>query len=118
MDPSTGKKQYGMVIVVKGTDQFEREGQSFIDYDEIEPLLKGIDYIANVKPNVTKLTYFQAAYRTKGDLTVTTYNLGDQVHAAVESGYISKGSAELSLDQLTELRNAIAKAKEKLDAIR
>ena len=86
-DASTGSKQFGITIEVKETGRIERQNTSFIDLDEIESLLKGIDYIAGVDKRVTKLSDFQADYRTKGDFGVSTYSTskGD-IGVAVKSG--------------------------------
>ncbi|BEQ17004.1 hypothetical protein [Desulfoferula mesophila] len=57
---TTGKRQFGIVIEVKESGRLERSNRSFIDYDEISPLIKGISYISKVDKNVTKLKKFEA----------------------------------------------------------
>ena len=91
----------------------------FIDYDEIESLLKGIEYIATVKSDNTRLDKFEATYKTKGDLRVGTFSIGKEgVEAVVKSGYIGSTSAFISLQQLAELRGLVSQAKQRLDSIK
>src|SRR5260221_10288460 len=104
---------------VTESGRVERENRSYIDYDEIEPLVRGIDYVARLDHSVTKLTEFQADYRTKGELEVTTFSSANSgVSAAVKSGRIGGATAFLKLDELPRLRDLIVSAKAKLDAVR
>jgi len=119
-DAATGRKEYGISIEVTGSGSFERKDTAFIDYEEIDSLLKGIDYISKIDKSVTPLTTFEAVYRTKGDLQVTTFTTAanSKVQAAVQSGRFSSASAFLSLDQLAKFRGLVADAKAKLDSIK
>jgi len=118
-DASTGKKQKGIVIEIKESGRFENSDRSFIDYDEIESLLKGIAYISKATTDITSLSFFEATYKTKGNFKVTTFNSRTgKISAAVSSGYIRPASAFISLQQLSELRRIIAQAKQKLDSLK
>jgi len=118
-DAATGKKQTGIAIEIKG-GRLENTDISFIDYDEVDSLIKGIDYISKVTTEVTKLGQFEATYKTKGSFRATTYSSSrsDLIDAAVSSGYIMTATAFLSLQQLGELRAIIAEAKQKLDSVK
>ena len=113
-DASSGKKEYGVLLKIKETDS------SYLDYDEIDSLLKGIDYIAKIEKGITKLESFQADYKTRDDFTVSTFNDNSgTIRAAVDIGRYSKTPAViLTLDQLAQLRNLVQQAKEKLDSVR
>lgn len=116
-DASTSKKQSGVLIEIKAAGRLENEDRSFIDYDEINALLEGLDYIGRATGDVTKLGQFEATYKTKGYFSATAFNdASGKISAAVKSGYIRPATAYLSLEQLKELRGFIAQAKEKLDA--
>ena len=118
-DVSTDQRQMGIILEVKGSERYESSDSSFIDYDEIESLLNGIDYISKVTPSSTKLSNFEAYYKTKGDLNVVTYSSGKgKIEAAVSTGYTGSARAFISTAKLSELRSIIAKAKEKLDEIK
>jgi hypothetical protein len=115
-DASSGARQRGIVIEVTESGRLERSDRSFIDYDEIDPLLNGIDYISKIKSDVTPLGSFEATYKTKGDLSIVTFSSrSGKVEAAVKSGYVGATTAYLSLDKLQELRSLVVKAKATLD---
>ncbi len=119
-EPNTKSGVYGLRIQVKqGGDALERENASFVDYDEVEPLLAGIEFITNTNRSSTKLQNFQADYRTRGDLVVSTFNgESGQIMAAVKSGEIGGASAYLTLSQLGKLKDLISAAKQQLDSVR
>ncbi len=88
--------------------------RSFIDYEEIDPLLNGIKYIANIKPEeITKLKNYEANYITRGGFSVVIYNekSGDKA-AAVICAKSSRDGAYLSLNQLEEFQKLIFEAKQ------
>ena len=118
-DASTGTRQYGITIEVAEGGRLERERTSYIDYDEIDSLLKGIDYIAKIDKKVTRLADFQAEYRTKGELEVSTFSSqkGGEIALAVQSGRVASATAYFNIAQLAELRKLIAAAKAKLETL-
>jgi hypothetical protein len=116
---STGTRQMGITIDVKESGRLERSDRSFVDYDEIEPLLTGIDYISKVTSSSTQLSNFEAIYKTRGSLSVVTFSgSSGKIEATVSTGYIGAARAFISTDQLAELRTVIAKAKKTLDEIK
>lgn len=115
---TSGRKEYGITVTVKETQRLERDSTSYIDYDEIDSLLRGIDYIGKIKRDVTTLQEFQADYRTKGDLSVSTFTSGPNVMAAIKSGTVGETTAYLKLDDLAAFRKVISDAKAKLDSVK
>ncbi len=113
-----GTKEYGITIEVKEVGRLERSHKSYIDYDEIESLLKGLDYIAKVNKSATPLDNFQADYRTRGDLVLSTFNTDNALAAAISSGVIGKTDAFIELEDLSKLRELVASARVKLDSIK
>jgi len=118
LDASSGKREYGIVVEVKKGGEIERDNSSYIDYDEIDSLVKGIDYVSKVERSITKLDNFQADYHTKGDFKISTFSSRGQTMIAVSSGDIGEVSVFFPLSKLEDLRGLIANAKAKLDAIR
>lgn len=118
-DASSGKKEYGVSITTKQTSQFERKDSAYIDYDEIDSLIKGIDYIIKIEKGVTKLDQFQADYKTRAELLVSTYSdSSGKVNAAVQTGRFSPVTVFLSLDDLGQFKSLMQQAKTKIDEIR
>ncbi len=116
---ATGRKEFGIAIDVKETSGLERQSWSFIDYDEIDPLVNGIDYISKIDASVTRLDNFQADYRTKGDLLISTFSSSSGENlCSIESGQIGSPSIFLNVADLARFRRLIISAKTKLDSIK
>jgi len=115
---SSGEKERGIWIRVKESGSLERENTSSIDYDEIDFLLAGIDYVSKTDASVTKLNNWQADYATRGDFRVSTFSSGDgSTMAAVVSGQIGGTQIFLARDDLARVRGMIAGAKNTLDVL-
>lgn len=115
-DASNPKARHtGVSITVKESGRLERDNTAFIDSDEIESLLAGLDFIGKASKDVTQLMNFEVEYRTKGDFSITVYNnSGGELSAAVSAGHIGKATAFIKLTQLLELRQLIVDAKSKM----
>lgn len=112
--PKTGV--YGIRIEVKESGRLQRENKSFIDQDEIDSMISGIDYIAKISKSVTLLKDFEAEYRTKDDFSITVYSDSNgTLSLAVGSGRIGKSSAFLKLGDLDQLKSLILEAKRTIE---
>lgn len=115
---STQKKEFGITInVIEGQKSFDQK-KSYIDYDEIDSLISGIEYISKINSQSTKLSMFQADYRTKGSLRISIFNDKDGIHAAIESGQYSTKVAYFSMTKLSEIKQLILLAKNKIEEIK
>lgn len=113
---SNGEKEYGITIEAfeeKGT--YDKQHTSYIDFDEIDSLIAGIDYISKIKPNVTKMADFQADYTTRGDLKISTFSSGKKVMAAVQSGKHSSVSAYFNIEDLQKIKTLLLNAKKNIE---
>jgi hypothetical protein len=118
VDASTGSRQQGITIAVHDAGTSERENTSYVDYDELTGLLGGLDYIGKLDKTVTRLDNWQADYRTKGDLSVSTFSSTDgSTLVSVTSGTIAGTTAYYHSSDLPALRAAIVKAKATLDSL-
>lgn len=116
-DAQSGVRAQGVVIQLRELGRLSREERSFIDYDEIDSLLKGIDYIAKVELSVTKLDNFEASYRTKSAFSVTTFSNNSQVNGvAISSGRYGPLRVFLKQADLATFRELLLLAKGKLDS--
>ncbi len=111
---STARKEYGITVEVTGSDK--KKDTSYIDYDEIESLIKGIDYLANVDKSTTGFSKFEADYTTRGDLRISTFTMQDKILFAVTSGSSGSVSAYYELSSLPEIRALFQRAKAKIDS--
>lgn len=109
--------QYGVAFEVKESGRLERENTSFIDEDEVDSLIKGLEYISKIQKNVTTMENFEAQYRTKGDLSLTVFSgRGGDISLAVSSGRIGKTSAFLKLSDAENIRTLLLDAKRAIAA--
>ncbi|HSS18680.1 MAG TPA: hypothetical protein VLL54_01145 [Pyrinomonadaceae bacterium] len=118
-DRSNGAREMGLLVNVKPSGQYAQESRSFIDYDEIDSLLKGIDYISNVTSATPPLKMFEAHYRTRGDFAIVTYSQADgKIGVAVTGSAIRSNDVFLSTQDLGTLRSRVLAAKETLDQLK
>ncbi len=111
--------QYGIAIEVKEAGRIEREARSFIDADEIDSLVRGIDYVSKLSKSVTTLKDFEAEYRTRGDFAVTVFSdSSGGLGVSVSSGRIGRTSVFLKVPDLEQLKMFILEAKSATDAAR
>jgi hypothetical protein len=114
-----GSKQYGITIeTFKENGKYDKQHTSFIDFDEINSLIQGIDYISKIKPDVTKFEDFQADYTTKGSLKISTFSSGDKLMAAVTSGNIGGVAAYFNIEDLAKIKDLLLKAKKKIESVK
>jgi hypothetical protein len=117
---ASGKREHGITVQVKEAGRLERDHTSYVDFDEIPSLIKGLEYIGKVDKSSTTLDQFQADYRTKGDLVVSTFNdaSGSKVSVAVSSGVIGRTNAYLALADLARIRELVQTAYSSLEKLR
>jgi len=106
----------GLSIQVKESGRLERESTSFVDYDEIDSLLQGIDYISKIGPDITQMAKYEAEYITKGDFSVTTFNSTNGFSVGVSSGKFAKVTAYFKLDNLAKLKTLLQDGKAVIDS--
>jgi hypothetical protein len=116
-DTGDSTRATGVAITLKdSTRQSNAESRSYIDYEEIDPLIKGLDSVARSDETITKLTSFEARYRTRGDFEITVFRqTSGGIAATLSSGTFDRVAISLSLDELGKLRWMILQAKVRLD---
>ncbi len=118
IDAATDRRQYGAVLEVQQHGRLKKESRSYVDADEIESLIRGIDYIKRIDVNKTKFPMFEAAYSTKGNLRVIAFNdRYGAMSASIESGRIYRANCFTDLAGLDILRELLVKAKASFPAV-
>jgi hypothetical protein len=118
-DTDSATRATGLIIALRAAGEDTRENRSFIDYEEIERLLRGMDAVSRVNESITKLANFEARYRTSGDLEVNVFRQSrNGTAASVSSGICDRVTALLTLDELDLLKARIVEAKTRLDEIK
>jgi hypothetical protein len=117
-DAGTGQRASGVIIDIASGGQVE--DTTLIDYDELDSLLAGIEYIGKLDWTVTSLPSFSAAYTTKGGFRAAAFGSRrtGNIEFAVRSTRASRQPLLLSRDQLGQLRSLVEQGKAKLDSLR
>jgi len=112
---NSGRKAYGLEVdFTEGNQPRER---LFVDYDEIDSLLNGINYLVKITYDVTPLPGFEACYSTKSGLRVVAYSSKRQ--GGIQpfcNARPTRIGADFGPD--TQFHGLIGQAKDTLDSIR
>jgi hypothetical protein len=117
-DAGTGRRESGIVVdIALGGPA---EAGLLIDYDELDSLLDGIEYLGKLDWSVTPLPDFQAVYTTKGGFRVDARGSRrtGNIEFDVRNTRVIDPRLPLSRDQLGQLRSLVDQAKAKLDSLR
>jgi hypothetical protein len=118
-DTNANTRATGLVIALREDGENPRENRAFIDYEEVDRLIKAMESVARVNENITKLAGFEARYRTLGDLEINVFRqTRSGTSATVSSGICDRVTSLLTLDELERLRAHIVEAKARLDEIK
>ena len=118
-DTANSTRALGFIIALLELGEKPRENRSFVDYEEIDRLIKGIESVSKVNETMSKLAAFEARYRTLGDLEIIVFRqTRSGIAATVTSGICDRVTAQLTLDELDKLRGYLIEAKGRLDEIK
>lgn len=118
-DTADSTRAIGLVIALRELDENPRENRAFIDYQEVDKLIKAMESVARVNETITKLAGFEARYRTLGDLEINVFRqTRSGTAASLSSGICDRVTALLTLDDLEKLRGHMIEAKARLDEIK
>jgi hypothetical protein len=120
IDTWSGRREQGVGVEISDAapSRPDFEERVYIDYDELAPLLKGIDYIMKLDDRVTKLSRYEAQYQTRGGLVLITFNTPNGYAAAISTGGGRRPRFVLRPTGLAEFKNLLESAKEVLDTPR
>jgi hypothetical protein len=111
-------KEYGVTVEVREAGNQGRRSFSFIDYDEIDPLLRGLEYLSRVDSSATQLNRFEADYRTRGEAVFSAFSTrGGNVTITVSAGLFRRVTSIFRLEDLKAIRGLFIEAKNQLDTI-
>jgi hypothetical protein len=117
----TGRRERGVGVEIGDAALNNRpdvDERAYIDYDELAPLLRGIDYIMKLDDKATKLSRYEAQYQTRGGLVLVTFNTPDGYRTAISTWGGRRPRFVLRPTGLAEFRNLLESAKDALDAAR
>jgi hypothetical protein len=110
-----GQESKGISISITELEISTRTSHAFIDYDEIDELVSGIDYISKADTTLTRLANYEATYSTKGGFKTSVFNsVTGQNQVNVSTGSFGNG-IPMKMPDLARLREIIQSAKNILD---
>jgi len=112
---ATGHKDYGIAVVI---EMNQGRGVAIVDYDELDALLNGMDYLGKMTYNVTSLPGFEANFTTKSSLQLIAHGYKQQGGIRTFLQYDDGPRIPLASDQWTQLVRLIEQAKATLDSLR
>ena len=111
-DAGSGHKLYGATFDLVRNDGRLRLA---VDYNEMEPLLGGIDYLVRVTSDVTTLPSFEAQFTTKSGLAVIAYSSRKQGIIQFYLQFEDLPRIQLTSDQVSQFRDLVNSTKKTLD---
>jgi hypothetical protein len=124
-DTARGSHEMGLAIVAAQGGETRRSAVSYIDFDEITGLLTALEYLAKPDPEATRLSAYEAQYRTRSNLEFVSFDSNNQrmisvraVQVLFPSGEVTWSTAQFRLATLASIRKQIVDAKELLDKLR
>ena len=124
LDARSGRREYGISIEIRESAQAERERErergdvAYVDYEELDPLINGLDHLLKLDNTATKLSTFEAQYRTNGYLSVFRFNTTGGYGTAVSAGGRRGTRLILRPTGLVEFRDMLKSAKAVIDEAR
>jgi hypothetical protein len=114
----TGRKEYGLVIELAENNQ--QVWKRVVDYDEIDSLVNGLNYLSIIDDKVTALPTFVAGYVTKSGFRVGAFT--SQRRGAIQlflQDYTTNSVRILvTPTQLAEFLGLVEQARKNLDSLR
>jgi hypothetical protein len=90
----------------------------YIDYDEVDGLIRGLQLISQSDHSVTPMENFEVAYRTRGGLSIVKRSEGNKVVIAMRSGDPTNSQRNpMAAFVLDDLSRYLTAAKAKIDAL-
>jgi hypothetical protein len=110
---TSGQKQYAIAV---GLSSNEARGVLFVDYDELDALIRGLDYLSKVTYDVTTMPSFDAIFTTRSGLRAAAYS--EQRQASIRLYLQFDGTARIPLTpyQFSQFQTLVNQAKAALDA--
>jgi len=118
LDASTGSKQYGMAVEVLANDQ--QLWKKMVDYDEMDSLLNGLDYLAKIDYKVTLEPTFVASYVTKSGLRVGAFTSQRRgvIQYFLQDHSTNSARILITPAQLTQFQSLVDQTRSNLNSLR
>jgi hypothetical protein len=114
-DINSGRKQYGIVVELAENNQ--SRDKAVVDYDELDSLVSGMDYLQKISYDVTPLPGFEAVFSTKSGLRIVAFSSRRMGGIQTFLQYGDSPRIPLASDQVAQIRDMISQARTALAAL-
>jgi hypothetical protein len=112
------QRRTGIRIEVKEGGSYDRNNTAFLDIEEIDSLMKGLEYMCKVATDWqgSNRDYTEMIFSTKGDFEVGFYIKDGEIQAFIKSGSIGSATTYIPPTALTKMHQFLEKGRSQLAA--
>lgn len=115
---ANNRRVKGVAVDISLGERPTEKARSFVDYAELDALIKGITYLSKVDKNATGLQNLEAVYTTKGEFSISNYfTFQGEVRIAVTAGRYEPKTLFIDQTTQTALLGGLQQAKSTLDEL-
>jgi hypothetical protein len=116
-DVGTNRREFGVAVIVTQAEGLE--DTTVVDYDELDALIRSLDYIGKVDWAVSSMSNFEAGYTTRSGLKLASFSSrrSGTIEAFVLSNRLVRSRVQMTLAQLSQIRIFLEQAKAKIEVI-
>jgi len=116
-DVATNRREFGVAVIVTQSEGYE--DTTVVDYDELDALIRALDYVGKVDWAISSMGHFEASYTTRSGLKLASYSSrrSGTVEAFAMSNRLVRSRVQLTLAQLAQIRIFLEQAKAKIETI-
>jgi hypothetical protein len=114
-DVTSGRKLYGISVAL---DSNQAHGFLVVDYDELNALINGLNFLSSISYDVTPLPSFDASFTTRSGLRIGAHSERRQGTIEIYMNFGGSQKITMTSDQFAQFQNLINQAKTSLDATR
>jgi len=118
LDTQAGSALYGISIVISDPERPDSAEVAYVDYEELSPLIRGVEQLIRLENSATKLARFEAQYKTQGGLAIFRFNTPGGYGTAVSAEGVRGPRLVLRPTGLVEFRDMLESAKAVIDEAR
>jgi hypothetical protein len=107
-----GSKMYGISVAFESN---QSRNVFVVDYNELEALLRGLDFLGKISYDVTTMPAFDASFTTRSDLRIAAHSERRQggIQLYLQFGDVAR--IPITPEQFLQFKNLIEQAKNSLD---
>ena len=122
-DAAGGEKLYGMALTITEAQTGHATNTTLVDYDELAPLIAGLESIDKLTDKSTSLEHFRASYKTRGRFlffeetgSIFLDKVNNEPEARATNGTTHLSSLPLDPPDVIRLKELCIKAKALIDS--